>query len=99
MACEETVKQVCEQMRKFCSCGYLAGQGNMDFFADDILAAHKREIASKDAEIARLRECLREATEWACGNPDESCEECVSHGGDTPCKCEKWRKAMEGGAE
>lgn len=52
------------------------------------------------AEIVRLCECLREATEWACGNHDESCGDCVAHGGDTPCKCEKWRKALEeGGAE
>lgn len=109
----ETVEQVYEEMKEvtgirrfidshYCNhCGdQIDGEGSaLDVYADRILAAHKREIASKDAEIARLRECLREATEWACGNPDESCEECVAHGGDTPCKCEKWRKAMEGGAE
>lgn len=65
--------------------------------AERIKVAHEREFVEKDAEIARLRECLREAVEWSCGNPDESCEDCVAHGGDTPCKCEKWRKALEGG--
>lgn len=48
------------------------------------------------SENADLRECLREAVEWSCGNPDEACEDCVAHGGDTPCKCEKWRKALKG---
>lgn len=71
--------------------------GALKNLADRILSAHNREVASKDAEIAELRECLREAAEWACGNPDEACEDCVAHGGDTPCKCEKWRKALEGG--
>lgn len=56
-------------------------------------------IANLEAEIARLRECLREAVEWSCGNPDEACEDCVAHGGDTPCKCETWRKMLKGGVE
>lgn len=61
----------------------------------------REEVAAKDAEIAELRECLREAVEWSCGNPDEACEDCVAHGGDTPCKCEKWRNVLEatGGVE
>ena len=57
--------------------------------ADRIEAAHGREVAE-------LRECLKEAIEWSCGNPGDACEDCVAHGGDTPCKCEKWRKAQEG---
>ena len=64
--------------------------GYMSFMADRIEAA-------KDAEIGKLRECLREAVEWSCGNPDENCKDCVAHGGDTPCKCETWRKMLEGG--
>ena len=58
--------------------------------------AMERE-AAKDEEIGKLRECLREAVEWSCGNPDENCKDCVAHGGDTPCKCETWRKMLEGG--
>lgn len=69
----------------------------MTYYADLIEAALKREFEAKDAEIGKLRECLREAVEWSCGNPDENCKDCVAHGGDTPCKCETWRKMLEGG--
>lgn len=57
---DETVNDVCKNMRRFCTGGYLAGQGNMDYFADHILAAHDREIAAKDAEIERLRALVKE---------------------------------------
>lgn len=72
-------------------------RAKMTYYADRIEAAHNREIAAKDAEIGKLRECLREAVEWSCGNPDDACGDCVAHGGDTPCKCETWRKMLEGG--
>lgn len=53
--------------------------------------------AAHEREVEELRECLREAVEWSCGNPDDACGDCVAHGADTPCKCETWRKMLEGG--
>lgn len=73
-------------------CTYILPVSKILAIAED---AHKRELAAKDAEIAEQQECLQEAVEWSCGNPDESCGDCVAHGGDTPCKCEKWRKALK----
>lgn len=55
-----------------------------------------QQLANWLKELVELRECMKEAVEWSCGNPDEACEDCVAHGGDTPCKCEKWRKALDG---
>ena len=51
---KKTVKQVCDDMIKFCTCGYLASFGNMEHFFNQILDAHNREIdaiaAQKTAE-------------------------------------------------
>lgn len=57
------------------------------------------EIAEKEAEIAELRECLREAVREKCPFTRMSCrygEQC-----DYECGTEKWRKALqdEGGAK
>ena len=55
------------------------------------------EIAAKDAEIAELRECLKEAIREKCPFTRMSCK----HG--EPCEYEcgtdKWRKALEGAKE
>ena len=93
---KETVKKFCDWLRQFrvCDGDYIR---EIEHLADEAEAAHTREIEAKDAEIGKLRECLREAVEWACGNPNENCTDCVAHGGDTPCKCETWRKMLEGG--
>ena len=52
------------------------------------------EIAAKDEEIAKLRECLKEAIREKCPFTRMSCK----HG--EPCEYEcgtdKWRKALEG---
>ena len=76
--------------------------------ADRIEAANKREIiverhlaeeylATKDEEIAELRECLNEAIREKCPFTRMSCK----HG--EPCEYEcgtdKWRKALEGAKE
>ena len=57
------------------------------------------EIAAKDAEIAELRECLREAVREKCPFTRMSCK----HGEpcDYECGTFKWRKALqdEGGAK
>lgn len=92
----ETINDILADMRTI---DYGVIENDFVKFADRIEVAHNRLVAVKDEEIARLRECLREATEWSCGNPDESCEDCAAHGGDTPCKCEKWRKALDGGVK
>ena len=55
------------------------------------------EIAEKEAEIAKLRECLKEAIREKCPFTRMSCK----HG--EPCEYEcgtdKWRKALEGAKE
>ena len=57
------------------------------------------EIAAKEAEIAKLRECLREAVRDRCPFTQMSCK----HGEpcDYECGTFKWRKALqdEGGAK
>lgn len=52
------------------------------------------EIAAKDAEIAELRECLREAVREKCPFTRMSCK----HGEpcDYECGTEKWRNALKG---
>ena len=84
--------------------------GYMSFMANRIEAANKREIiverhlaeeylATKDEEIAELRECLNEAIREKCPFTRMSCK----HG--EPCEYEcgtdKWRNALqdEGGAK
>ena len=52
------------------------------------------EIAAKEAEIAELRECLREAVREQCPFTRMSCrygEQC-----DYECGTEKWRNALKG---
>jgi len=55
------------------------------------------EIAVKDAEIAELRECLKEAIREKCPFTRMSCK----HGEtcDYECGTFKWRKALEGSKE
>ena len=58
-----------------------------------------REIAEKEAEIAKLRECMKEAIREKCPFTRMSCK----HGEtcDYECGTDKWRKALgeEGGAK
>ena len=54
-----------------------------------------RTLKEQDAEIAELRECLREAVREKCPFTRMSCkygEQC-----DYQCGTERWRKALEGG--
>ena len=53
-------------------------------YANRINAAHNREVVAKDAEIAELRECLKEAVEL------------ITLGKPTIEGVARWRKALEG---
>ena len=68
-------------------------------FADRIEAAHQREVAELEREVAELRECLKEAIREKCPFTRMSCK----HGEpcDYECGTVKWRKALqdEGGAK
>ena len=59
-----------------------------------IVANYENVIAAKDAEIAELRECLKEAVREKCPFTRMSCkhgEQC-----DYECGTDKWRKALKG---
>lgn len=73
MTNDETVAQLCEEITtQWANCYFSEGQkrrdgeySNMvvierDKLAERILAAHKREMAEKDAENAKLRELVKE---------------------------------------
>ena len=68
-------------------------------YADRIEAAHQREVAELEREVAELRECLKEAIREKCPFTRMSCK----HGEpcDYECGTVKWRKALqdEGGAK
>lgn len=59
-----------------------------------IVANYENVIAAKDAEIAELRECLKEAIREMCPFTRMSCKH--SEPCDYECGTEKWRKALEG---
>ena len=71
----------------------------MRTYADRIEAAHQREVAELEREVAELRECLKEAIREKCPFTRMSCK----HGEpcDYECGTVKWRKALqdEGGAK
>lgn len=79
----ETVEQVCEDLEKYI-CGdddivySLTGDEAIEY-KDRILAAHKRELAAKDAEIAKLRKALSRVQ--GITGDCRKCEEC----GDESC--------------
>ena len=61
---------------------------------DRLEAAHQREVAELEREVAELRECLKEAVTEVC-NRLEKCgfkEPCVFK----TCYVQKWRKALKG---
>ena len=68
-------------------------------YADSIEAAHQREVAELEREVAELRECLKEAIREKCPFTRMSCK----HGEpcDYECGTVKWRKALqeEGGTK
>lgn len=74
MANNETVKQVCERLRQFRDCDgdYIR---EIEDLADEAEAAHNRELAAKDAEIAKLLALVGELANaleyWLC---DYDCE-------------------------
>ena len=72
----ETVAEVCERVNSRIdelwewNIGCMEN-GEVDDFAKEFLAAHEREIAAKDAEIARLNEQLVVHECWS----DKECED------------------------
>lgn len=76
MANNETVEQVCEEMHGV-KTGQHANGGRLyerymmkcqiaEEYADRILAAHKRDMEEKDAEIEKLRAALKPVLECDC---------------------------------
>ena len=70
---------------------------------ENVIAAKDRIIAAKDAEIAELRECLKQACEVACGDcrlavwNNQKFVKCKKHKNwKCPFGTERWRKALEG---
>lgn len=96
----ETVEDIVSEMN--CSHeGMIAFE--FQHYASRIEAAHRREIAAKDAEIAELRECLMEACDVACDGcrhavwNDGKIANCKRHKNwKCPFGAERWRKALEG---
>ena len=94
----ETVETVAAEMRNEShagdeSCLEWVG-AKMRTYADRIEAAHQREVAELEREVAELRECLKEAVTEVC-NRLEKCgfkEPCVFK----TCYVQKWRKALKG---
>lgn len=61
MSNNKTVEQIYEDVREYLtSIGpcELPSETQIEEFADEFVAAHKREIADKDAEIAQIKACL-----------------------------------------
>lgn len=71
MASNETVADIVREMVEFGNhCAAFGGAYSperWDNLCKRLIAAHKRAIAAKDAEIAKLRECLKEAICIKCG--------------------------------
>lgn len=100
---QETIADIVDAMRNEGHTGEASClewiRAKMTYYADRIEAAAKREReagaeAAKDAEIAELRECLREAVREQCPFTRMSCrygEQC-----DYECGTEKWRNALKG---
>ena len=94
----DTVAEIGERMRKVDPTAFVV-------WWDQVAAAHNREIlverhladeylADKDAKIAELRECLREAVREKCPFTRMGCkhgEQC-----DYECGTQKWRNALKG---
>ena len=98
MASNETLADIVEEMVEFGNhCAAFGGAYSPERWNNlckRLIAAHKREIVAKDAEIAELRECLMEAVREKCPFTRMSCrygEQC-----DYECGTEKWRKALKG---
>jgi len=63
----ETVREVCAEYSKqnhTCrNCDFTVCPG-INVFAGKVLAAHERELAAKDAEIALLKHILKSSCRW-----------------------------------
>ena len=94
----ETLANIVEEMVEFGNhCAAFGGAYSPERWNNlckRLIAAHNRELAAKDAEIAKLRECLMEAVREKCPFTRMSCkhgEQC-----DYECGTKKWRNALEG---
>lgn len=93
MAINETVAEIAKELRA----EPLAPNGEkprLHYLADRIEAAHKREIAAKDAEIAELRECMKPILSVRlCDGGTQPISDALCAVAE--CKS-RWRKALEG---
>lgn len=71
---------------------------------EEYIQSLNKKLAAKDAEIAELRECLKEACEVACDGcrlavwHNQKFVKCKKHKNwKCPFGTERWRKALEGG--
>ena len=100
MASNETVADIIAEVRTINKCAdRIEAAHKREIAAKDderltIVANYEHVIVAKDAKLAELRECLKEAVREKCPFTRMSCrygEQC-----DYECGTKKWRNALKG---